>query len=42
MINIDEKPEFAKLFYSTAFAAQASKRNVVVQIVKNNRKNMVG
>ena len=30
--RVDEKPEFAKLFYSTALAAQASGRNVSIQM----------
>ncbi len=32
IIQISENPEFAKLFYSTALAAQASKRNVTIQM----------
>ncbi|MDT3334958.1 hypothetical protein Q4Q49_06560 [Shewanella sp. SP1S1-7] len=32
IVKIDENPEFAKLFYSTALAAQASQRNVSVQM----------
>ncbi len=32
IIDINSKPEFAKLFYSTALAAQASKRNVQIQM----------
>jgi len=30
--NVTENPEFAKLFYSTALAAQASGRNVSIQM----------
>ncbi len=29
---VDERPEFAKLFYSTALAAQASGREVTIQM----------
>jgi hypothetical protein len=32
LIRVSDNPEFAKLFYSTALAAQASKRNVSVQM----------
>jgi len=32
MIKISDNPEFAKMFYSTALAAQASKRKVIVQL----------
>ena len=31
-VSIDQNPEFAKLFYSTALSAQATKRNVSVQM----------
>ena len=31
-IRIDDNPDFAKLFYSTALAAQSSKRSVSVQM----------
>ncbi|MBW8184273.1 hypothetical protein [Shewanella nanhaiensis] len=31
-VFITENPEFAKLFYSTALAAQASQRNVQIQM----------
>ncbi len=30
--DLDENPEFAKLFYSTALAAQASNRNITLQM----------
>lgn len=30
--NVKENPEFAKLFYSTALTAQASGRNVTIQM----------
>lgn len=30
--RLDEQPDFAKLFYSTALAAQASQRDVVIQM----------
>lgn len=32
ILPIDEKPEFAKLFYATALAAQASGRNISIQM----------
>ena len=32
VVQISDNPEFAKLFYSTALAAQSSKRNVMVQL----------
>lgn len=35
-IPISENPEFAKLFYSTALAAQASKRKVTIQMRYNH------
>lgn len=31
-VRITDNPEFAKLFYSTALAAQASQRNVQIQM----------
>lgn len=31
-VKISDNPEFAKLFYSTALAAQASQRNVEIQM----------
>ena len=31
-LRVDSAPEFAKLFYSTALAAQASKRSVSIQM----------
>ena len=31
-IMISDNPEFARMFYSTALAAQSSKRNVTVQL----------
>ena len=34
-IAISENPEFAKLFYSTALAAQASGRNISIQMRNN-------
>ncbi len=36
IIVISHNPEFAKLFYSTALAAQASKRNVTIQMRDTN------
>jgi len=30
--NVDENPDFAKSFYSTALAAQATNRNVTIQM----------
>ncbi len=30
--KVDNNPEFAKLFYSTALAAQASGRNILIQM----------
>jgi len=30
--RVSDNPDFAKLFYSTALAAQASKRNVILQL----------
>ena len=35
VVRISENPEFAKLFYSTALAAQASKRKVTIQMRNN-------
>lgn len=32
ILNIDENPEFAKLFYSTALAAQSTKRKISIQM----------
>ena len=32
ILNIDESPEFAKLFYSTALAAQSTKRRISIQM----------
>ena len=32
LVSIGDSPEFAKLFYSTALAAQASQRKVTVQM----------
>lgn len=34
--NVKENPEFAKLFYSTALAAQASGRNITIQMRGNH------
>jgi len=34
-IRIDDNPEFAKLFYSTALAAQTSKRMISIQMRGN-------
>lgn len=33
--KLDDNPEFAKLFYATALTAQASNRNVVIQMRGN-------
>ncbi len=32
IIKVDDNPEFAKLFYSTALAAQSTGRNITIQM----------
>jgi len=34
-LPVSENPEFAKMFYSTALAAQASDRSITIQMRKN-------